>query len=135
MLKFWFCFTLLAEIEELNRMNSSSEVFRGIIRQVIVAQITQMADGLIQKRKRKALHKAFPSETLALIKHSAEKRGRFSEVKSRMPLTTYLLGDGEETADDKGTVGVRLAPGLHLTAVLRIVSDDEKSCQQIASQL
>ena len=59
MLKFWFCFTLLAEIEELNRMNSSSEVFRGIIRQVIVAQITQMADGLIQKRKRKALHKGF----------------------------------------------------------------------------
>ena len=43
MLKFWFCFTLLAEIEELNRMNSSSEVFGGIIRQVIVAQITRMA--------------------------------------------------------------------------------------------
>ena len=126
MLKFWFCFTLLAEIEELNRMNSSSEVFRGIIRQVIVAQITQMADGLIQKRKRKALHKAFPSETLALIKHSAEKRGRFSEVKSRMPLTADLFRDGEEAADDKGTVGVRLAPGLHLTAVLRIVSDDEQ---------
>ena len=126
MLKFWFCFTLLAEIEELNRMNSSSEVFRGIIRQVIVAQITQMADGLIQKRKRKALHKAFPSETLALTKHSAEKRGRFSEVKSRMPLTPDLLGDGEEAADDKGTVGVGLTPGLHLTAVLRVVSDDKQ---------
>ena len=55
MLKFWFCFTLLAEIEELNRMNSSSEVFRGIIRQVIVAQITQMADGLIQERKTKSI--------------------------------------------------------------------------------
>ena len=76
----------------------------------------------------------FPSETLALIKHSAEKRGRFSEVKTRMPLASDLLGDGEEAADDKGTVGVRLAPGLHLTAVLRIVSDDEESCQQIADE-
>ena len=68
----------------------------------------------------------FPSETLALTKHSAEKRGRFSEVKSRMPLTADLLGDGEEAADDKGTVGVRLAPGLDLTAVLGVVSDDEQ---------
>ena len=68
----------------------------------------------------------FPSETLALIKHSAEKRGRFSEVKSRMPLTADLFRDGEEAADDKGTVGVRLAPGLDLTAVLWIVSDDEQ---------
>ena len=76
----------------------------------------------------------FPSETLALIKHSAEKRGRFSEVKSRMPLTADLLGDREETADDKGTVGVGLAPGLHLTAVLGVVSDDEESCQQIADE-
>ena len=134
MLKFWFCFTLLAEIEELNRMNSSSEVFRGIIRQVIVAQITQMADGLIQKRKRKALHKAFPSETLALTKHSAEKRGRFSEVKSRMPLTTYLLGDGEETADDKGTVGVGLAPGLDLFAKFGIMCNDEESRREIADE-
>ena len=72
---------------------------------------------------------------MALTKHSAEKRGRFSEVKSRMPLAADLFGDGEEAADDKGTVGVRLAPGLHLTAVLRIVSDDEESCQQIAGQL
>ena len=43
MLKFWFSFTLLAEIDELNRMNSSSEVFGGIIRQVIVARMK--ADG------------------------------------------------------------------------------------------
>ena len=76
----------------------------------------------------------FPSETLALTKHSAEKRGRFSEVKSRMPLTSDLLGDGEEAADDKGAVGVGLAPGLDLTAVLRIVSDDEESCREIADE-
>ena len=43
-----------------------------------------------------------------------------------MNLAAYLLGDGEEAADDKGTVGVQLTPGLHLTAVLRIVSDDEQ---------
>ena len=43
-----------------------------------------------------------------------------------MPLAPYLLGDGEEAADDKGTVGVGLAPGLHLTAVLGVVSDDEQ---------
>ena len=126
LLKFWFCFTLLAEIDELNRMNSSSEVLGGIIRQVIVAQITQMADGLIQKRKRKALHKAFPSETLALTKHSAEKRGRFSEGKSRMPSTPDLFRDGEEAADGEGAVGVRLTPGLHLTTVLGVVSDDKQ---------
>ena len=52
-----------------------------------------------------------------------------------MPLTAYLLGDGEEAADDKGTVGVRLAPGLDPTTVLGVVSDDEESCQQIAGQL
>ena len=63
---------------------------------------------------------------MALTKHSAEKRGRFSEVKSRMPLAADLFRDGEEAADDKGTVGVGLAPGLHLTAVLRVVSDDEQ---------
>ena len=45
-----------------------------------------------------------------------------------------MLGDREEAADDKGTVGMRLTPGLHLTAVLRIVSDDEESCQQIAGE-
>ena len=71
---------------------------------------------------------------MALTKHSAEKRGRFSEVKSRMPLTTYLFRDGEEAADDKGTVGVGLAPGLDPTAVLGVVSDDEESCQQIADE-
>ena len=63
---------------------------------------------------------------MALTKHSAEKRGRFSEVKSRMPSTADLFRDREETADDKGTVGVRLTPGLHLTAVLGVVSDDEQ---------
>ena len=51
-----------------------------------------------------------------------------------MPSTADLLGNGEEAADDKGTVGVRLAPGLDLTAVLRIVSDDEESCLQIAGE-
>jgi hypothetical protein len=51
-----------------------------------------------------------------------------------MPSTPYLLRDGEEAADDKGTVGVRLTPGLDLTAVLGIVSDNEESCQQIAGE-
>ena len=49
-------------------------------------------------------------------------------------LTPDLLGDGEETADDKGTVGVGLTPGLDLTTVLGVVSDDEESCQQIADE-
>ena len=43
-----------------------------------------------------------------------------------MPLTADLFRDGEEAADDKGAVGVRLAPGLHLTAVLGVVSDDKQ---------
>ncbi len=43
-----------------------------------------------------------------------------------MPLATDLFRDGEEAADSEGTVGVRLAPGLHLTAVLGVVSDDEQ---------
>ena len=51
-----------------------------------------------------------------------------------MPSTADLFRDGEEAADDKGTVGVGLAPGLDLTAVLRVVSDDEESCQQIADE-
>ena len=40
--------------------------------------------------------------------------------------TADLLGDGEEAADDKGTVGVGLAPGLDTTSVLGVVSDDEQ---------
>ena len=51
-----------------------------------------------------------------------------------MPLATDLLGDGEEAADGEGAVGVGLAPGLDPTTVLRIVSDDEESCQQIADE-
>ena len=51
-----------------------------------------------------------------------------------MPLAADLLRDREEAADDKGTVGVRLTPGLHLTAVLGVVSDDEESCQKIAGE-
>ena len=77
----------------------------------------------------------FPSETLALTKHSAEKRGRFSEVKSRMPLTSDLLGDGEETTDDKGAVGVRLAPGLHLFAKFGIMCNDEERQRKIAGDV
>ena len=91
--------------------------------------------GLSKNEKEKHYIKVFPSETLALTKHSAEKRGRFSEVKSRMPLATDLLGDGEEAADGEGAVGVGLTPSLHPTTVLGVVSDDEESCQQIAGQL
>ncbi len=43
-----------------------------------------------------------------------------------MNLAAYLLRDGEEAADDKGTVGVGLAPGLDPTTVLGVVSDDEQ---------
>lgn len=71
---------------------------------------------------------------MALTKHSAEKRGRFSEGKSRMPLASDLLGDGEETADDEGAVGVRLAPGLDLFAKFRIMCNDEESRREIADE-
>ena len=43
-----------------------------------------------------------------------------------MPLAADLLGDGEEAADGEGTVGVGLTPGLDLTAVLGVVSDDKQ---------
>ena len=51
-----------------------------------------------------------------------------------MPLTSDLLGDGEEAADDKGTVGVRLAPGLDPTTVLGVVSDDEESRHEVTDE-
>ena len=51
-----------------------------------------------------------------------------------MPLTADLLGDGEETADDKGTVGVRLTPGLDLFAKFGIMCNDEESCREIADE-
>ena len=51
-----------------------------------------------------------------------------------MPLATYLFRDGEEAADDKGTVGVGLAPGLDLFAKFGIMCNDEESCQQIADE-
>ena len=51
-----------------------------------------------------------------------------------MPLATDLLGDGEEAADDKGTVGVGLAPGLDPTTVLGVVSDDEESRHEVTDE-
>ena len=72
---------------------------------------------------------------MALTKHSAEKRGRFSEVKSRMPSATDLLRDGEKTADDKGTVGVGLAPGLDLFAKFGIMRNDEERQRKIAGDV
>ena len=90
--------------------------------------------GLSKNEKEKHYIKAFPSETLALTKHSAEKRGRFSEVKSRMPLAADLLGDGEEAADDKGTVGVGLAPGLDLFAKFGIMCNDEESRREVTDE-
>ena len=71
---------------------------------------------------------------MALTKHSAEKRGRFSEVKSRMPLTADLLGDGEEAADDKGAVGVRLTPGLDPFAKFGIMCNDEESRREVTDE-
>ena len=51
-----------------------------------------------------------------------------------MPLTTDLLGDGEEAADDKGTVGVGLAPGLDLFAKFGIMRNDEERQRKIADE-
>ena len=51
-----------------------------------------------------------------------------------MPLTTDLLGDGEKTADDKGTVGVRLAPGLDLFAKFGIMCNDKERQRKIADE-
>ena len=51
-----------------------------------------------------------------------------------MPLTADLLGDGEEAADDKGTVGVRLAPGLDLFAKFGLMCNDEESCREVTDE-
>ena len=50
-------------------------------------------------------------------------------------LATDVLGDGEEAADGEGTVGMGLAPGLCLSAELRVVGDDEEGEGEIASYL
>ena len=50
-------------------------------------------------------------------------------------LTADLLGNGLETADDQGTVGMGLAPGLGLFAKLGFVGDNEQCGGEVAIEL
>ena len=55
-------------------------------------------------------------------------------MKSACRLATDLFGNGEETADGEGAIGVGLTPGLGTLAKLGVVSGDELCYYEVTGQ-